>query len=92
MPAGSAAVARAVPELTWNSLVEVSVAGLSTGHYFFAGGLGFLGAGDSGDFVGDGVGVEGAMKERTRITSCQRCSSVSFLRKDGMGLRPWVIW
>jgi len=56
------------------------MAGLKTGHYFLGGG--------SGDFVGAGVWIAGATKERTRITSCQRWSSVSFLRKEGIGLRP----
>ena len=65
------------------------MAGLWTGYYFVVEGSGFLGAGGSGDFAGTG-GV--AAKVRTRITSCQRWSSVSFLRKKGIGLRPWVIW
>lgn len=84
MPAGSAAVAGAVPGLVCDSWSGVLVAGLKTGHYFFRGGsVGFAGA-------EDGVAAD-AEKERTRITSCQRWSSVSFLRKEGMGLRPWVI-
>ena len=65
------------------------MAGLWTDHYFFGEGSGFLGAGGSGDFAGTGAVVA---KVRTRITNSQRWSSVSFLRKDGMGLRPWVIW
>ena len=89
MPAGAAAPAGAIPELGWNSLPG---AGLWTGHYFFAGGSGFLVAGGSGALVGVGDEAAEAAKERTRITSCQRWSSVSFLRKEGMGLRPWVIW
>jgi len=64
--------------------MRITVAGLKTGHYFFGGG--------SGLFVGAGGEVTDAEKDRTRITSCQRWSSVSFLRKEGMGLRPWVIW
>jgi len=60
------------------------MAGLKTGHYFFVGGSEVV------DGTGGGLGE--AAKERTRITSCQRWSSVSFLRKEGMGLRPWLIW
>ena len=59
------------------------MAGLRIGHYFFEAG--------SGAFVGAGGDAADAEKERTRTTSCQRWPSVSFLRNEGMGLRPWVI-